>query len=73
MSDAPPGYFLCSGSGLCPGAPDTGSEFPNSLWAASSVCRTQDSAFKKTRVEKDRPALGDVSGNDCALAAQIPS
>lgn len=29
--------------------------------------------FKKTRVEKDRPALGDVSGNDRALAAQIPS
>lgn len=45
MPDAPPGYFLCSGSGLRPGAPDTGSEFPNSPWAALSVCRTQDSAF----------------------------
>lgn len=67
------GYFLCSGPGLCPGARDTGSEFPNSPWAALSVCRTQDSTFKKTRVEKDRPALGDVSGNDRALAAQIPS
>lgn len=73
MPDAPQGYFLCSGAGLCSGAPDTGAGFPNIPWAALSACRTQDSSFKKALVEKDRPALGDVSGNDRALAAQIPS
>lgn len=48
-----------------------GQDFPIP-WAALSACRTQDSSFKKALVEKDRPALGDVSGNERALAAQIP-